>query len=99
MTRTQIAIVVLAVVGVAALAALRPRRARPLEIGDRAPGFTLPAFSAPASAGSAVRVAETAAPRVLRLDDYRQQVVLVNFWASWCPPCVEEAASLENFAE
>ena len=34
--------------------------------------------------------------RILKLSELRGQVVIINFWASWCPPCREEAAYLEQ---
>ena len=31
------------------------------------------------------------------LSDYRGKWVLVNYWATWCPPCLEELPELEAF--
>ena len=31
------------------------------------------------------------------LADYRGQVVLINLWATWCPPCKEEMPTLQSF--
>jgi cytochrome c biogenesis protein CcmG, thiol:disulfide interchange protein DsbE len=48
--------------------------------GDRAPGFEL---TAPDGSG-------------VSLSDYRGKWVLLNFWATWCPPCIQEMPSLDR---
>ena len=35
----------------------------------------------------------------MSLVDLRGKVVVLNFWASWCPPCVDETASLNQLSQ
>lgn len=53
-----------------------------LEVGAPAPTFALPARDG----------------RLIRLEDFRGRVVLVNFWATWCAPCTTEMPSLNRLA-
>jgi len=74
------------VVGIAGLGVvwliLHPRAHGPVTTGELAPAFTLP--QSPSGK--------------LSLAEFQGQVVVLNFWATWCPPCVEETPSLEQFA-
>ncbi len=37
--------------------------------------------------------------RKVSLNQFRGQVVVLNFWATWCPPCVEEMPSLARMQQ
>ena len=59
---------------------LRSQRPPSPQAGFAAPDFTL----------------ETLGGQSLRLADLRGQVVLINFWATWCPPCRAEMPAIQQ---
>ena len=36
---------------------------------------------------------------IINLSDYRGNIIVLNFWATWCPPCKKEMPSLQRFYE
>lgn len=54
-----------------------------LKIGENAPDFTL----------------TTLKGERIRLKERKGQKIIINFWATWCPPCKEEIPVLQRFYE
>jgi len=69
-----------------------PGKEAPPLAGEFARNFTLldPPVPAPLEAFMDL------AGRRVRLADFAGQVVALNFWATWCAPCVEEMPSLDR---
>jgi len=78
------AVVPLVLIGVLAWLALSGRPGvSPTAVGADAPDFTLVSTEG----------------ETIRLADLRGRPVVVNFWASWCVPCIEEFPLLRDAAE
>lgn len=64
--------------------------------------FALPSYrqgEASMAGKSAPDFALTLNGRPGRLSDLRGKVVVINFWATWCPPCVEETPALNRLQQ
>ena len=63
--------------------------------------FALPSFrqGEPSLAGRKAKDFAVQIPGAAHLSDLRGKVVILNFWASWCPPCLEETQSLNKLQQ
>ena len=54
-----------------------------ISVGDEAPAFALASDTG----------------KSIQLQDFRGRFVVLNFWATWCPPCIDELPSLNRFQQ
>src|SRR5215207_3173625 len=80
----RILTVLLAVLFVAFLFTIRDvMEQRIVEAGDSAPKFSV----------------KTENGQQISRSEFPGKLLMVNFWATWCPPCIEEMPSLNQFAQ
>jgi peroxiredoxin len=80
MMRTLVTIILLAGFVLPALAQQPGKGLTPMQAGMPAPDFELTDIEGTTH----------------RLSDYRDKVVIINFWATWCPPCRAEMPSMDR---
>lgn len=68
---------------------LKKRQQGTIQPGDKLPDISLTLFSGYEFEGK---------PEV-KLSDFAGKIVVLNFWASWCKPCEQEAADLQEAFE
>jgi len=75
-------------VGLLAIVAIGLNRSQQgtVQPGDKIQDFSMPLFSGYELNGKSQ----------FDLADHRGKVIVINFWASWCKPCEQEAANLEK---
>ena len=71
-----------------------PAELRPAPVGGRSVGGGPEVLGVPDPAWTL----RTLEGRTFTLEDLRGRPVFVNFWATWCPPCVEELPSIQRLA-
>ena len=78
-------------IGLLAIVAMGLRRAQQgtVQPGQKIDNFSLPLYSGYEYEGKSE----------VSLEDLRGKVVVMNFWASWCKPCEQEAAELQQVWE
>ena len=98
--RTIAAAVVL-VAGILATVAFLSARSTPQQVGS-GNGLPRPSASAPADKTFALppaTLAGFAGGPEINLADLRGEPLIVNFWATWCAPCVEEMPEFKRAAD
>ena len=80
-----IIVLIVILIGILILLQTKDTFYNPSDGSQLAKGLPAPNFSLPGLDG-----------QMVRLTDYRGKVVLLNIWATWCPPCVEEMPSMEK---
>jgi len=81
------------------LLALAVPLARGIAVPSRTVAATAAGPAASISDGAPDFTAQTLDGQTVRLSDFRGRVVLLNFWATWCPPCVREIPRLVRVAD